>query len=130
MIKTKQQYTDIPFFISRNSFTGDLNTVKDLNAIRQSIKNILMTIPGERPFNYLFGASLYGDLFENYTMELMLDIQSKIANGIRNFENRVELNDIRVLNSPGTNSINVVVDFFIPDLDVKDVISIDLVRTR
>lgn len=130
MIKTKQQYTDIPFFISKNSFTGDLNTVNDLNAIRQSIKNILMTIPGERPFDYYFGGSLYGNIFDNYTLDSILDIQSKIANNIRSYERRVELNDIRVLNSPSTNSINVVVDFFIPDLNVNDVISIDLVRTR
>lgn len=130
MLRTKRTYNDIPFFLTRNSFTSDVNTISDLNAIRQAIKNILMTIPGERPFDFNFGGSLYGQIFENYTMELILDVQSKIANNIRIYEKRVELNDIRVLNSPATNSINVVVDFFIPDLNVNDVISIDLVRTR
>lgn len=130
MIRTKQQYTDIPFFLSKNSFTGDLNTVKDINAIRQSIKNILMTMQGERPFDYFFGGSLYGNIFDNITTELILDIQSKISNNIRNYEGRVQLNDIRVIDTSSSNSINVVVDFYIPALNVNDVISIDLVRTR
>lgn len=130
MLKTKPQYTDIPFFLSKNSFTGDLNTVKDLNAIRQSIKNILMTMQNERPFDYFFGASLHGNIFDNYNIDLVLDIQSKISGNIRRYEQRVNLNDVRVLNDPKNNSINVIVDFYIPALGINDIITIDLLRTR
>lgn len=130
MLRVTPQYTDIPFFLTKNSFTNDFNTVKDLNAIRQSLKNILMTIQGERPFDFYFGASLYGNIFDNFTLELILDIQSKIANNINTHEGRVLINDIKVLESPSDNSLNVVVDFYVPSLNINDVIAIDLVRTR
>ena len=130
MIKINQQYTDIPFFISRNPFTGDLNLIHDVSAIRQAIKNALLTNAGERSFDYNFGASLYATLFENVNLELILDIQSRIANNLRGYESRVNINDIRVIDNPGSNSINIVVDFGIPDLQIDDVIEIDIARTR
>jgi hypothetical protein len=130
MLKKNLQYSDLPFFISKNAFTGDLNMVKDLTAIRQSIKNILMTNNGERGFDFGFGGSLYASLFENYTTELVIDLQSRIANNILTYETRVELNDVRIINNTSDNAITVVVDFSIPNLKMNDVIRIDIARTR
>ena len=97
MLITTQQYRDLPFFISKNTFTGDLNTINDLSAIRQAIKNIIMTNSGERAFDYNFGRDSYKNLFENITLELIATIQSKIATNLRVYEQRVQLNDVRVV---------------------------------
>lgn len=130
MLSKVQKYSDLPFFISPNGFTRDINLTMDLSAIRQSIKNIVLTNNGERFFNYTFGSNLYSSIFENYTLELIMDIQSKIANNIRTYERRVDLNDVRVLDNPTENSISVVIDFNIPDIGKSDVIVIDLTRNR
>ena len=130
MLKVNQQYTDLPFFFTRNSFTGDMNTVNDLAAIRQAIKNILLTNNGERSFDYPFGGSLYSSIFENVNMELIMLIQSRISTNLRTYERRVELNDIRIIDNPKENAITVIVDYSIPDLGMNDVIAINLVRTR
>jgi len=130
MLKKNLQYADLPFFISKNAFTGDLNMVKDLTALRQSIKNILMSNNGERGFDFNFGGSLYASLFENYTTDLVIDLQSRIASNILTYESRVELNDVRILNNTEDNAITVVVDFSIPNLKMNDVIRIDISRTR
>jgi len=95
MISNRPNYTDLPFFLSKNAFTGDLNTVKDLSAIRQALKNLVMSDNGERPFNYDFGCGFYKTIFENYTMELMMDIQQKVSSNIRMFEQRVIINNIQ-----------------------------------
>ena len=130
MISKRPNYTDLPFFLSKNAFTGDLNTVKDLAAIRQALKNLVMSNNGERPFNYDFGCGFYKSIFENYTMELMMDIQHKVSSNIRMFEQRVSINNIKVIDAPKENAINVRIDFGLPDLNVQDTISIALTRTR
>jgi phage baseplate assembly protein W len=130
MISTRPNYTDLPFFLSKNAFTGDLNTVKDLSAIRQALKNLVMSDNGERPFNYDFGCGFYKTIFENYTMELMMDIQQKVSSNIRMFEQRVIINNIRVVDAPKQNAINVYIDFGLPDVNIQDTISIALTRTR
>jgi phage baseplate assembly protein W len=130
MLRKNITYSDIPFFISKNSFTNDLNLVNDLSAIRQSVKNIIMSDLGDRAFDFDFGSGLYSTIFENLTLEVILFIQTRIANNLRNYEGRVNLNDVIVSENAEENSLQVVVDFSIPDLNINDVITIDLTRTR
>lgn len=130
MISNVEQYADLPFFMSSNGFTRDINLVRDLSAIRQSLKNLILTNNGERPFDYMFGASLYSLLFENFTLEMLLEVQSRISNNIRTYERRVELNDVRVLDNPKQNAITIVVDFNVPDIGKNDVIEINIARNR
>ena len=85
MLRKNITYSDIPFFISKNSFTNDLNLVNDLSAIRQSVKNIIMSDLGDRAFDFYFGSGLYSTIFENLTLEVILFIQTRIANNLRNF---------------------------------------------
>jgi len=125
-----QTYSDLPFFITKKPFTNDFNLVKDLNAIRQSIKNLLMTNNGERSFDFLFGGNMESSLFETLNTELILSIQEKIGRSIQSYESRVELNDIKILNYPKENKIDILVDFYVPALNIKDVISISILRTR
>ena len=131
MLKKNISYTDLPFFISKNSFTGDLNVTRDLNAIRQSIKNIIMTNGGERAFDYKFGCSIYDYLFENFTIDMIVVLQSKIAGNIQRYEgSRVGINDIKIIDVPKENKIDIVVDYNIPDAGISDIISVSILRTR
>jgi phage baseplate assembly protein W len=131
MLIKNLHYTDIPFFISKNGFTNDLNVIKDLGAIRQSIKNIIMTNNGERSFDHAFGCSIYNYLFENFTIDMVVKAQSTIAGNIQRYEsNRVGINDIKILNVPAENKINIIVDYNIPDAGISDIISVSILRTR
>jgi phage baseplate assembly protein W len=131
MIIKKQQYSDIPFFISKNSFTGDLNLVKDVSAIRQSVQNIILTNQGERPFDYYFGPSLFQNIFENLTVELILDVQTKIVTNLKKYENRVDVIDVVVTESETDDyTLNIKIYYFIPDLGINDNIEIGISRNR
>jgi len=131
MLKRNISYADIPFFISKNPFTGDLNLTRDMNAIRQSIKNIIMTNVGERGFDYKFGCNIYDYLFENFSIDMVVRVQAIIAGNIQRYEgNRVGINDIKIIDNSPANEINIVVDYNIPDAGISDIINVSIARTR
>lgn len=58
--------TDIPVFITKNMFTKDINLVKGNVSINNCIKNLVLTIFGQRAFNTQIGTTIYSNiLFEN-----------------------------------------------------------------
>lgn len=131
MLNYNLTYNDIPFVMSRNPFTGDLNTVKDVYAIKQSVKNIVMTIAGERPFNILFGGNPINFLFENLTTMATIQCKNLISNAIGNYEPRVTVRDIGIEQSlSNPNRINIIVVIRILELGIVDSIVVSLERTR
>lgn len=87
------KYKDIDFSFSKNPFTGDLNLVQDSTSIKQSIKNILLTMRGEKSFNYNFGASIQDILFER-SSDISIAILNNIDSVIRKNEPRIILKNI------------------------------------
>jgi phage baseplate assembly protein W len=102
-----QRYTDINFNFISNPNTGDVAIVNDVNAIRQSILNILRTNHGEKPFNPLFGANLQKYLFENINQVTAEAIIISIEESILNFEPRVEILNINIASDPDYNKIKI-----------------------
>jgi phage baseplate assembly protein W len=129
MLVRKISYSDLPFFLSKNSFTEDFNLTKNLNAIKQSVKNLILTNYGERKFNYRLGGNIYDKLFENYSYEVVSQLQTSIGGTIQEYESRIELTQILVLNT-SENELSVVVRYFIPFFEVKDELVVKLARTR
>lgn len=130
MLKKKQNYTDIPFFISKNAFTGDFNIISNLPSIRQSIKNIVLTNNGERSFDYEFGCNIYDKLFDNISDDDIIELRIRIASKLQNYEPRISLNDIYINNYPQENRIDIIIDYNIPTLGIFDVVSLAITRTR
>lgn len=131
MINRNLTYSDIPFIMTKNPFTNDLNLVKDVYAIKQSVKNIILTIRGERPFNARLGGNPKNFLFE--ILDTMTTIQCKnlIGNAISTFEPRVEIKDIAIqdrLSNP--NKINIIIVYNILELGITDSVFVSLERTR
>ena len=130
MLVNNKTYSDLPFFISKNGFTNDLNLIKDLSTVRQAIKNIVLTNVGERPFDDAFGGNLYQQLFENFTLEKMFELQTKLAIAIKTYEPRVDINDIIISGDAKTNLLKVKIDFYISPLNISEIISINITRDR
>jgi len=131
MLKKKTQYSDIPFFISKNYFTGDINLVKDNNAIKQSLKNLVLTIRGERPFRYVLGGNPREFLFDQFDAKVSLECKLLIANVINTYEPRVSLIDVAIeFSRINPNRINIIVVFRYSQTQASDSITISLERTR
>ena len=116
--RVKQEFKDISMSFKVNPLNDDLIALKNDNAIAQSIKNIVFTFPGEKPFDPDFGSQVRRLLFENMDEVTAFNIRDEIENSIKNYEPRVNL-------------INVTVD---PDYDnnqfyasiVYEIIGIDI----
>ena len=130
MLVNKKTYSDLPFFISKNGFTNDLNLIKDLTTVRQALKNIVLTNIGERPFDDSFGGNMYEELFENFTLDKMFTLQTKLAIAIKTYEPRVDINDVIIYGNPKNNSLDVKIDFYISPLNISEVITISITRNR
>jgi phage baseplate assembly protein W len=131
MINRNLTYSDIPFIMTKNPFTNDLNLVKDVYAIKQSVKNIVLTIRGERPFNVRLGGNPKNFLFDILDTMTTLQCKNLIANSIATYEPRVELQEIAIqdrLTNP--NKINIIIVYNILELGITDSVFVSLERTR
>ena len=81
--RISQGFKDISMTFQSNPLTRDLIVLKNENAIARSVKNIVFTVPGEKPFNPEFGSRITDSLFENIDditasqLEMKLEIRLK-----------------------------------------------------
>ena len=105
--RVSRSYKDISLSFDPHPITKDLPVLKNENAIRRSVRNLVQTIPGERFFNPILGSSVSDYLFGIINFGTSTIIKEEILTTIENFEPRV-------------NNVNVQVDFR-PDLNNFDV---------
>lgn len=115
--------------LRRNKETGYklINNYKDL--VKQNLKNLLFTIPGERIMDPNFGVGLLGFLFEQDTPFLYDKIISNIKSQIKKYLPYIEIKNV-IFNSFATdvnmdqNTLSIVVEYQIVPLGLVDVIEI------
>lgn len=125
---TKNNFSDLPMFLSKNYFTGDINLKKDSISIKESIKNIVLTRVGERPFDLSFAGYIYDMLFENVIDSQIIQYKVHLTNVINLYESRVEVNDILVELNDKTVSIEII--YKIKSFERTDSVKISVERTR
>tara|TARA_B100000519_G_C14168024_1_gene402487 strand:+ start:67 stop:468 length:402 start_codon:yes stop_codon:yes gene_type:complete len=113
-----QQFKDISASFQINPLNRDLIQLKNANAIARSIRNLIMTVPGERPFNPVLGSQVTSLLFENLDKLTASTIKSEIINTVTNFEPRVRLNEVIVKAQPNNNQFDVQIQYYIIGIDV------------
>ena len=116
--RVSQQFSDISASFQINPLNRDLIQLKNANAIARSIRNLIMTVPGERPFNPVLGSQVTNLLFENLDKLTASSIKSEIINTITNFEPRVRLNEVIVKAQPDNNQFDVQIQYYIIGIDV------------
>ena len=126
-----RKYKDIDLTLAVKTTTGDVYKKIDAAAVKQSVKNLIMTNRLEKPFNPSFGADIRGLLFElvDYTDGFML--KERIIQSIRQYEPRAEITDISVKgNDAYKNTVNATVTFRIISTAEVVQLSTNLVRLR
>jgi len=122
-------YKDIDLTFAKKS-SGDIFKKTDAAAVKQSVKNILMTNPTEKPFDPYFGGGLNEFLFELSEEFSELDIQEQVAQAIENYEPRARVKAVNVSLNPDFNSMTVNVEFTVITTLENVVLEVDLVRLR
>jgi phage baseplate assembly protein W len=98
----------------KNPEIVDIVADYDLGAIRNSFKNLFLTIPGQKLLNPLFGLNLVQYLFEPCDEDMANLIGNEIVNGITTFEPRVSLIKVTVIAQPDDQQYNITIVFKVP----------------
>ena len=104
-------FKDISLSFKPHPVTDDLQVLKNEDAIRRSVRNIVQTIPTERFFNSLLGSDVQRSLFEFVDFGTASTIRQQIAIALDNFEPRIENVTVAVDPNPEVNSFAVTVIF-------------------
>ena len=104
-------FKDISLSFTPHPVTKDLPILKNENAIRRSVRNIVETIPTEKFFDSDFGSDVYRSLFDFVDYGTASIIEDQIKTSIENFEPRVDNIQIQVDPRPDSNEFEVVVAF-------------------
>jgi len=109
--RISRSFKDISLSFTPHPVTKDLTVIKDANAIKRSVRNLVQTIPRERFFNPNLGTDIRGSLFDFVDFGTASVIQQQIQTTIENYEPRVDNLEIEVFPRPDTNEFEVNIYF-------------------
>jgi phage baseplate assembly protein W len=130
MARNTRIFSDLDLNFTKHPVTGDITRRYDDNAIKQSIKNLLLTRNFERPFHSEIGSPIRAMLFEMPGPMFTNMLQRAIIDVINNFEPRVEILGVRVDDSVDTNSVYITLEFKIVNTERPITLDLALERTR
>lgn len=116
--RVSQAFRDISMSFQSNPLTNDLIALRNENAIARSLRNIVLTNPGEKFFNPTFGSRVSKSLFDNVDSISSVVIRDEIENSIRNYEPRVDLISVNVNPNEDEGSFEVTIQYTIVGVDV------------
>jgi phage baseplate assembly protein W len=123
-----ERYSDFYNNFSKNFGTKDLARLTNEDSIINSLKNIVLTKRGERPFFPEFGCNISGLLFENFSKFTTDAIETEIKTAIENFEPRVRTIKVIALESQDNHSIEI--QLFFTTINNPENISISFFLSR
>ena len=109
-------FKDINLSFKRHPVTNDVVVIRDEDAIKRSVKNIIFTIIGEKPFQPLFGSVVNQALFDLTTEYDEILIQDEIKSSILKFEPRISNLKVTTTVYPNSNELNCIVQYDIVGL--------------
>ena len=111
-------FKDISMSFQVNPITSDIIGVKNDTAIARSIRNLVLTTPGERFFNEDLGSGVSEVLFDTLDDISGAVIRDEIEETIIRFEPRVKLEDVRVKPNYDNHEFDVTITYTIVGIDV------------
>jgi phage baseplate assembly protein W len=130
MARNTRLFTDIDLNFTAHPVTKDITRRFDENAIKASVKNLLLTRNFERPFHSEIGSPIRALLFELPGPMFSVMMQRAIIDVINNFEPRVEIIDVQINDNSDNNAVYVTLEFKIVNTERPITLDLTLERTR
>ena len=111
--RNARQYTDLDLFFGRKSVSKDINKVTDIQAVKRSIRNLVLTNHYEKPFHPEIGSGVRDMLFELMTPLTAHILTRKIEDVIENFEPRARLISVRAIPNLDRNEYECTIEFYV-----------------
>jgi len=100
-------YSDFDFVFKKHPVTKDVPIKRDVEAVKQSVRNILLTRRGEKFFDPDFGGSLTEFIFELFDPIVEAEMEERIINTLRNYEPRVKVLNVDITDLSHRNALNL-----------------------
>ena len=123
-------YSDFKKDLEINLLTDDLAVTRDEDAIKESMRNLMLTDRGERLMQPNLGAGLKELLFENLTPATLELIKDRVQSTLEIYEPRADIIDVTVSGSLDENEVYVNVRFYISNREQPITLDVILERTR
>lgn len=126
----KNLFKDFDISFSNNPITGDIGTKSDINAINQSVENLINTNYYERPFNPTFGCNIRGLLFELADPITIEDLRSAIKETLENHEPRISIINLFIEDMQDQNAYHINLQYNIISQNIVNNFNTVLKRLR
>lgn len=130
IVSKKKPWRDLDLSLKIHPIRKDIIPLKDDAAIKNAVKNLLVSNFYERPFQEDLGANLRGLLFEPAGFLTEIQLRDNIKNVIRKYEPRIKVQSIDITDNSDTNSYIILVNFLIKEYDTAESVEIVLRRLR
>ena len=127
-VPTKAIYSDIPISFTAHPITGNVKKSINRDAVKNSVRNIILTNHGEKFFKPKFGGNVTSQLFENASKFTEFNTARSIRIALQNYEPRAEVINVRVDSNPDTNNLTATLKFRI--LNDPEPITLDVLLER
>ena len=117
--KSSRIYKDLNLNFSINPVTSDVTTVTDVNAVKSSVRNLLLTNHYDRPFHPEIGSNVQSLLFENFGPITGNQLSRQIEEMIANFEPRARVETVECYPVPDTNTYDVRIYFYVENMPAE-----------
>tara|TARA_Y100000310_G_scaffold327877_1_gene394910 strand:- start:2371 stop:2769 length:399 start_codon:yes stop_codon:yes gene_type:complete len=111
-------FKDISLSFKRHPVTNDIISLKNEDAIKRSVQNIVLTMVGEKAFVPYFGTNVNDSLFNLNTSVEAVGLKEQITTSINNFEPRVNNLNVTVTVDADSNDMYATIEYDIIGLPV------------
>jgi phage baseplate assembly protein W len=115
-VTISRSFKDISLSFTKHPVTNDITILRNEDAIKKSVINLVRTRLNERFFNNLIGTSVDDTLFEIGNSDVFSFLEEEITTLLNNFELRILLRNVEIENPDDTNDLNIKITYDIVGL--------------
>ena len=128
--RSNNLYSDLNLNFNKNPATKDIAKLKDVEAVKRSVRNLILTNRFERPFHPEIGSDIRALLFENMTPTIQTLLTDRIRDVLETYEPRAVLNDVIVSGDMDKNQYGVTIKFYVREVPGIQIVTEFLQRLR
>ena len=117
--RSSRVYKDLNLNFTVNPVTSDVTTVTDVNAVKRSVRNLLLTNHYDRPFHPEIGSNIQNLLFQNFGPITGNQLARQIEELIANFEPRAIVESVECFPVPDTYTYDIRIYFYVENLPAE-----------
>ena len=123
-------YKDLDVSFVKHPGNRDILKKYDVSAVKQALRNLLLSNQYDKPFDPAYGLGLYGYLFENFSPAMRIVLKRKIVEQVEQYEPRVVIEDVQLLDQLDSNELVLKVLFYVKGDPEPHDLNVAMERTR